>query len=117
MASKRMGTCLLSFMLTTSVEGCGFKRQADGKFGDQHFKTAIALVELYKIRHGSYPETLTVMDFVGDWDKIALNSVNYRKLPDGYELNVTRGWIGTPTLAYPSEFWRGLGLKKSNAKP
>jgi hypothetical protein len=109
--------CLIAFVLVTAAGACNFKRQADAKFGDQHFKTAIALVELYKVRHGSYPEALTTLDFVGDWDKVALGSVDYRRLPDGYELNVTRGWVGTPTLVYPADFWHGLGLKKSNAKP
>jgi hypothetical protein len=48
---------------------------------------------------------------------MAINSVEYRRLPEGYELNVTRGWVGRPTLEYPAPFWNGLGLKKSNAKP
>ena len=31
------------------------KEQANQKFGDQHFKTAISLIELHKIREGEYP--------------------------------------------------------------
>jgi hypothetical protein len=27
-------------------------------FGDQHFKTAIALVELHRVRTGTYPSSL-----------------------------------------------------------
>jgi hypothetical protein len=96
---------------------CNVKRSADAKFGDQHFKTAIALVELYRIRHGSYPEKMSDIDFTGDWDRLALMSVAYRRLGDGYALDVTRGWVGKPKLAYPPEFWKGLGLKESNAKP
>ena len=111
-----MKTAILVVALL-SFAACGLKQQADAQFGDQHFKTAISLVELYKVRHGAYPEALGDLDFVGDWDRLALSSVEYRRLPDGYELNVTRGWVGKPTLAYPAQFWSGLGLKKSNVKP
>ena len=48
---------------------------------------------------------------------LAINSVPYRGLSDGYELNVDTGWIGKLTSAYPLQFWKGLGLKKSNVKP
>ena len=93
---------------------CSFKQEADAKFGDQHFKTTIALVELYKLRHGRYPETLQDLNFTGDWDAIALNSVTYHRIGDGYELDIARGWVGQPTLSYPPEFWKGLGLVASN---
>lgn len=96
------------------LSGCQFQRQADAKFGDQHFKTAVALIELYRVRHGSYPETLADLDFTGDWDPIAITAVTYRRLDDGYELDLARGWVGKPTLAYPEAFWHGLGLRQSN---
>ena len=90
---------------------------ADAKFGDQSFKTVIALIELHKVRFGTYPERLKDLQFTGDWDPIALNSVEYRRLDLGYELNLTRGWVSKPTtLSYPSDFWRGIGLVKSNLK-
>jgi len=96
--------------------GCDLQRQADAKFGDQHFKTTIALVELHKVRTGAYPESLKDLKFTGEWDAIALNSVEYRRIDNGYELNVTRGWVGAPEMALPAEFWRGLGVVKSNVK-
>ena len=108
-------TVLLSLVFLFG--GCDFQKQADSKFGDQHFKTAIALVELHKVRTGVYPEKLSDLQFTGDWDAIALGSVEYRRLDSGYELNVTRGWVGQPTITYPAEFWHGLGLAKSNLKP
>jgi len=114
---ERMTVAFASCALFMAVASCSVKQQADAMFGDQHFKTAIALVELYKVRHGTYPEALSDLDFVGDWDKGALMAVEYHRLPDGYELNVTHGWVGRPTLRYPAQFWNGLGLKKSNAKP
>ena len=96
------------------LAGCKAREQVDAKFGDQNFKTAVALIELYHVRHGVYPESLRDLDFAGDWDAIAIASVSYQRLPDGYALDVTRGWVGQPTLAYPDSFWTGLGLRRSN---
>ena len=108
---------LLVCVAIVLLGGCGIQKQADAKFGDQNFKTAIALIELHKVRNGVYPNDLKDLQFTGDWDQLAINSVEYRKLDVGYELNVTRGWVGQPTLIYPPDFWRGLGLVKSNVKP
>ncbi len=88
----------------------------DAQFGDQHFKTAISLIELHKVRSGVYPESLKDLKFTGGWDAIAIGSVEYHRLDTGYELNVTRGWVGKPELSYPPDFWRGLGVAKSNVK-
>jgi hypothetical protein len=107
---------LLICLLFSSLLSCKFQEEADAKFGDQHFKTVIALIELHKVRNGAYPERLKDLQFTGDWDAIALNSVEYKKIEGGYELNVVRGWVGRPTLVYPPEFWRGLGVLKSNFK-
>lgn len=107
---------LLLVAVLVSLVGCGFQEQANAKFGDQHFKTAIALVELHKTRTGAYPAALKDLTFTGEWDAIALASVEYKKLDVGYELNVTRGWTAKPELRYPVEFWQGLGLVHSNVK-
>ena len=96
--------------------GCEVQKEFDAKFGDQHFKTAISLIELHKVRSGTYPESLKELRFTGDWDAIALSAVEYRRLDAGYELNITRGWVGKPEMSYPPEFWRGLGIVKSNVK-
>ena len=102
--------------LLLAVLACGqFQKQADAQFGDQNFKSAIALIELHKVRFGSYPEHLSDLRFTGQWDQIWMSAVKYTKLPDGYELDLVRGWVGAPNdLAYPPEFWRGLGLRKTN---
>lgn len=92
------------------LSGCEFQQEADQMFGDQHFKTAIALVELHKVRFGEYPQSLSELKYTGDWDQIALNSVTYEKYQQGYRLKVTRGWAGKPQLQYPDEFWQGLGI-------
>lgn len=115
---------VLSFALITALAltGCqdNFKKmqeQANQQFGDQHFKTTISLVEMYKLRHGYYPISLDSLEFTGDWDKLALQSTEYKKLDGGYELNVVNGWMGSPDslkLQYPASFWKGLGIRKSN---
>lgn len=110
----------LFLFLVVSLASCfpeKFKEQANQKFGDQHFKTAIALIELHKIRYGDYPSSLDSLTYLGDWDEIIFNSVRYKKLSDGYELDLVNGVLGKPdALEYPAEFWNGLGLKHSNLK-
>jgi len=107
-------------LILALLASCGFgkvREQANQTFGDQHFKTAISLIELYKVREGKYPESLDSLKYLGDWDKIIFTSVSYKKLEDGYELDLTNGWVGKPKdLEYPDDFWKGLGLKKSNLK-
>jgi hypothetical protein len=81
-------------------------------FGDQHLKTAVALIELHKVRTGRYPEDLGKLRFTGQWDMLALQSVRYIVAADGasYYVEVERGWIGKPKLEMPAEFWRGTGF-------
>jgi len=116
-----MKKIIIMLFLITLLSGCNllgeFGEEADEKFGDQNFKTSIALIELHNVRNGSYPDSLDDIEYTGDWDAIYLNGVEYTKLEEGYELNLTRGWAGMPDeLIYPPEFWNGLGLKKSNLK-
>ena len=113
--SGRIRFFAAALALAFSISSCGeFQKQADAQFGDQNFKSAIAMIELYHVRHGVYPAQLSDIDFLGDWDRIWLSAVEYNRLSDGYELNVTRGWVGKPGLSYPPEFWHGLGLRRSN---
>lgn len=115
---RKTATLLLAHvLLCLSLSGCAFQKEADQKFGDQHFKTSIALVELHKVRFGEYPNSLGDLKFVGEWDRIALGNVRYKRVGDGYELDVVRGWVGEPELKYPDEFWRGLGVVRSNMRP
>ncbi len=107
----------LSYILKRSGV-CALTLPIDNKFGDQHMKTSVALLELYKNRHGRYPDRIADLDFVGDWDRIALNSVAYypNDARTRYYLEVTRGWLCSPSLHYPVEFWTGTGYEMS-AKP
>ena len=105
-------------MLTLLFTGCfDFpKEEMNNMFGDQHFKTAVALIELHKIRYGAYPETVDEIKFTGDWDKIIYSSVSYEKKENGYTLIPTRGFIGKPNLSYPDEFYQGLGMQNRLVK-
>jgi hypothetical protein len=108
-----IGLIALTF---SSCDFINFQEKANSQFADQHFKTAIANIELYNIRYGQYPTSLDNLDFLGDWDKMIFGSVSYEKLDTGYRLDIVKGIVnGTPTdLKYPKEFWQGLGLKQSN---
>jgi hypothetical protein len=103
----RLTWVMVTIAIALTTSGCGIKEftaDTDQKFGDQHFKTAITLIETHKVRFGSYPESLKDLALTGDWDAIALANVEYRKLGTGYELNLTGGWIGKPELSYPPGF-------------
>lgn len=95
-----------------------FFRGADDKFGDQHLKTVVALVELHKVRYGRYPSELADLKFLGDWDPIATTSVSYHANTEGtrYCVEVERGWMRKPHLEMPAEFWQGTGYDPALCK-
>jgi hypothetical protein len=99
------------FLLIRYFTASGVTRPFDDKFGDQHLKTTVALLELHKIRYGRYPKSLQDIRFNGDWDQLWLSGMHYVVSPDGtkYCVEVERGWIGKPVLSYPPEFWQGTG--------
>jgi hypothetical protein len=100
------------------VAAPGGARLLDNQFGDQHLKTTVALLELHKVRYGTYPDSLSDLKFTGQWDQIALQSVRYYPNADrtAYYMEVERGWIGKPDFKMPDEFWRGTGYNP-NLKP
>src|ERR1051326_1286765 len=102
-------------VITTS----GITRIPDNLFGDQHLKTAVALIELHKVRVGKYPGSLSDLKFTGQWDQIALQSVRYYPNADrtAYYIEVETGWISKPDLEMPDEFWRGTGYTMSLKPP
>jgi hypothetical protein len=108
----------LLFGLFQLVSGSGFAKMADQQFGDQHLKTAVALIELHKVRVGRYPEDLSKLRFTGQWDMLAVQSVRYIAASDGssYFVDVQRGWIGKPQLVLPEEFWHGTGFNPELAQ-
>jgi hypothetical protein len=111
-----LGTLLIGGIIAYhSIIASGITRGFDNKFGDQHLKTAVALIELHKVRFGRYPDSLRDLKFTGDWDQIALMNVRYYPSPnrDAYYIEVERGWMGKPDLMMPPEFWKGTGYSSS----
>lgn len=74
---------------------------------DQQFKTAIAMIELHRLRFGEYPVALEELQFLGFWDHDFLRGLRYERLAQGYTLEVP--WL---TAEYPPEFWHGLGIRE-----
>jgi hypothetical protein len=99
------------FFAYRSIVASGITKGPDNMFGDQHLKTAVALIELHKLRYGKYPDSLSDLKYTGQWDQIALNSVRYipNEERSAYFIEVKIGWIGKPRLDMPEEFWRGTG--------
>jgi hypothetical protein len=106
---------LVGYLVFRSIIASGVTKGPDAMFGDQHLKTAVALIELHKTRYGQYPDTLRDLKFTGQWDQLALQSVGYYPNAErtGYYIEVQRGWVGKPTLEMPDEFWRGTGYSSS----
>lgn len=123
--SRREGIIFVSFLSAVALafatwSGIAlfrshFWRGPDVQFGDQHLKTAVALIELHRVRFGNYPARLSELQFVGDWDSIALSSVSYKTntARTRYCVEVERGWVAKPNLTMPPEFWRGTGYDTS----
>jgi hypothetical protein len=95
--------------------------QAQNMLIDQEFKKAIAHIELHKLRSGTYPLSLSELQFLSALDSSMLRYVEYTRLDSVYELNITMEFPvlgdGDSTkkvqLKYPPEFWKGLGCMKS----
>jgi hypothetical protein len=102
-----------------SIVKTGITKVPDDLFGDQHLKTAVALIELHKVRYGKYPDSLSNLRYIGQWDPIALQSVRYYPNADRtkYYIEVERGWIGKPELKMPDEFWQGTGYTTTLKPP
>ena len=87
----------------------------DNQFGDQWLKTAVAQIELHKLRYGHYPRSLQDLRFLSPMDQAILYNVAYYPNQDlsAYYVEVRTGFVGKPTLGeYPDEFWQGTGFKK-----
>lgn len=107
--------CLTLVLLACA--GCDFSSLVPGaneKFGDQHFKSAVAAIELHRVREGNYPAELSDLEYLGDWDQIWLTAVDYDRVDGGYNLFVVRGWMGEPELELPEAYRHGLGIRETN---
>ena len=93
----------------TSFETSGVNNQ----FGDQWLKSAVAQLELHKLRYGKYPKTLHDLKYLGPMDSILYNVAYYPNADlTAYYVEVKTGFLGKPTLEYPDEFWQGTGFRK-----
>jgi len=110
--------CVAATLLLSSCRFFNFYKEANDKFADQHFKTAIAHIELFNTRHGHYPGSLDSLEFMGEWDAAIFQGIEYEKLDTEYRLNSKNSVLAgsNTSLSYPNEFWQGLGIKKSNVK-
>ncbi len=106
------------FQAFKMLKQSGITKGPDAMFGDQNLKSSVAMIELHKLRYGTYPQTLTELQFKGQWDELYLNGVSYQVSEDrmSYFIEVTRGWIGKPTLNMPAEFWQGTGYNPALQK-
>ena len=105
------------FLLMFLLLGCNLGIPgADEKFGTQNFVSAVSMIELHKLRNGTYPVSLKDLEFLGDWDGIWLSAVRYEVNRDGYNLYLERGFSGKPSLEFSVRFKQGLGIKESNIK-
>ena len=103
---------ILTIICAIILTSCGlqdeFVKESMDKFDDQAYKDAIALVELYKLRNGFYPESLDDIEFAGAWDMIKQQNMKYSVRENGYTLVV--GSKKSDDAKYPEKFYRGLGL-------
>ena len=100
-------------LIMKAVIASGITGAPDQMFGDQHLKTTVALVELHKVRYGKYPQSIKDLKFIGQWDQLALQNVEYYSNSHGtaYFVEVRRGWIGKPEVKMSAEFWSGTGYR------
>lgn len=118
---RRRSPSCLAFLCVAAIQLVGVGCEAsslDAKFGDQHLKTTVALLELHRVRTGEYPHGLKELKYTGEWDQIALQRVRYCPSVDQktYYVEVTHGWVGKPELKFPPEFWTGTGFRASGLK-
>ncbi len=91
-------------------------------FAEHEFKKALSHIELYKLRNGQYPSSLSELQFLTAMDSSIFNTVTYTKIDTAYELNLKfemhslDGQAEAVRLTLPAEFWDGLGCVKSNVK-
>lgn len=115
-----LSSCIPDSVREKMDEGMKFGQEM---LADQEFKKAIALIELHKLRNGSYPNSLSELEYLSAMDSSMFNSVQYVRHDSGYELNLTLEFpsfngngITKVDLDYPPGFWEGLGCVKSNIK-
>ncbi|MGB0431940.1 MAG: hypothetical protein ACPGLV_15810 [Bacteroidia bacterium] len=117
-----LSTLLVSCFPTDLKEKMGESMtKAQEMLFDKEFKSAIANIELHKIRTGEYPEKLSDIRFLSAFDSSYVNIVSYKKLDSVYKLDLKsmndlelNGQKIEVKIEYSKEFWEGLGCVESN---
>lgn len=78
----------------------------------EQFQRTLTNIEMFKLRHGYYPDSLNEITFVSAFDSSYFRSVEYSRWADKYELNLKV--IPAGFEPYPLAFWQGLGCYQSN---
>lgn len=108
----------VALALVLATAGCGeFRAKLESQMMDQNFKSAVAFIELHKLRYGAYPDSLGALTFTAEFDQMWMTAVRYAKLADGYRLDLATLRPGSAEPTFPAEFWQGLGLRESNLRP
>lgn len=95
-----------------------FFHRANRMFAEQDLKTAVALIELHRVRTGHYPKSLKDLRYLGPWDAGFLQNVRYVAAPDqkSYYVEVEPVFAGGPRPQLPPGFWRGTGFNPKLAR-
>src|SRR5574337_1826768 len=62
-------------------------KQSQKMMAGMNFIHAINYIEVYKLRNGEYPESLSQIKFTSEFDGAVFSSLEYQKLDSGYVLN------------------------------
>jgi len=105
----------VAYFLFSPFCNSSLRNRIETEFGDQAIKTALALIELHKVRYGTYPDTLRDLRFLGGWDQGIQYKVKYCPSADRtrYYIELERGWLAKPDLQMPEGFWTGTGYSSA----
>lgn len=88
---------------------------------------AVAHIELYKLRHGEYPDSLQGLDTLNGFNPTGLAALHYARMDSGYTLDLREGTHDdlarsdkhpdSLVIIFPAAYWQGLGCRRSNLMP
>jgi hypothetical protein len=90
------------------------------QLSDRELRTAVAQIELHKVRFGKYPRALQELRYVSQLDLTIFSNVAYfpnQELTAYYVEHRGNGMFETPKAEYPDEFWQGTGFRRELKPP
>lgn len=89
-----------------------FFQDIDNEIAQQQLKGSAALIELHKLRTGTYPEKLSDLEFISSWDRFNLKRVQYTVSVkrNEYFITIEKGYFGDLNFIFPHQFWKGTGF-------